>query len=114
MRDESFRLYRKLVGIIQIIVFRNKSRNLGEGLFPRPADVGLSPQKPVAEEADNKKQDQSRNGNPGSSGMFENHSEIDRTRFSTSQSVSIFRKIFQHRSCGRVARFRLLLQGAKD
>src|SRR6266849_6854647 len=55
MRDECFRLYRKLVGIIQIIVFRDESRNLGQGLFPRPADVGLAAQKPVAEEAGNKK-----------------------------------------------------------
>ena len=94
MRDECFRLYRKLVGIIQIIVFRDKSRNLGQGLLPRPADVGLVVQKPVAEEAGNKKQDQSRNGNPGSSGPLQNYSEIERPGFSTSQSVPIFLKIF--------------------
>ena len=94
MRDECFRLYRKLIGIIQIIAFRDKSRNLGQGLFPRPADVGLAAQNPVAEEAGNKKQDQSRNGNPGSSGPFENYSEIERPGFSTSQSVPIFLKIF--------------------
>src|SRR3982074_1433375 len=97
MRDECFRLYRKLVGPIQIIVFRDKSRNLGQGLFPRPVDVGLAAQKPVAEEAGNKKQDQSRNGNSGSSGPLQNDSDIERLGFSTPQSVPKFLKIFQHR-----------------
>jgi len=75
-RDECFRLYRKLIGIIQIIVFRDKSAQSRAGPFPSPSGCWhVRAQKPVAEETGNKKQDQGRHGNPGSSGPRENCSE---------------------------------------
>ena len=42
MWDEYFRLFRKLIRIIEIIVFRDKPRNLRQCLFPGPSDVGLA------------------------------------------------------------------------